>query len=476
MPNQARILFIIHDVYQDVNVFPLGIAYLSSSLEKKGHKVDIYCQDLYHYPNEDLAEYLYNNDYDIIGVGFLAARFNETIIDLCNVINRYKKKAWLVLGGHGPSPIPEFVLRKTNADVVAMGESEETIVEVVKEKINNTCCLSSIKGIAYRDKEKVSINERRTSVPDVNAISLPAWNLFPIEDYKKNVKIMGQKKDEYSLVALSSRGCINKCNFCYRMENGIRIRTIDNFVQELKYLKDEYQINNFIFDDEMFILNKKRLIAFEKALNKYDLQIRFFCSARVDIIDKEVVNILKRCGCSTISIGLESLDNNVLRMMNKNTTCEDNIRAGEIILEAGDIYVSLNFLWGNIGDTEKSLNKIVSFIKKYSTYQEIRTIRPPTPYPGSELYYYAIKQGKLKGPGDFFNKFINSDLYMINFTDIPIRTFYDLLFSANKELLIDYYTHTGGDMDLCNNLIKDFKDLYDGKNVKFRGSRKDKFK
>ncbi len=475
---QARILFVIHDVYQDVNVFPLGVGYLASVLRKEGYHVDIYCQDLYHYSNDELAEYLDNNDYDIIGIGFLAARFKETIIDLCYVVNNHKKKAWLILGGHGPSPIPSYVLRTTKADIVVMGESEDIIIEVVREKINKTYNLLNIRGIAYRygDSDKIIINDRRAPSSNINLLPFPAWDLFPIEDYKRSLRITNQKDDEYSLVALSSRGCVNKCNFCYRMEKGIRFRSIDNFVLELKYLKEKYNINNFFFDDEMFVLNKNRLLSFEKYLNKYNLNINFFCSARVDIINSDVVKILKRCGCSTISIGLESLDDNVLKIMNKNTTSEDNIRAIETILEIGDIYVSLNFLWGNIGDTEEGLEKIVNFIKKYNTYQEVRTVRPPTPYPGSELYYESIRQGKLKGPDDFFNRFVNSDLYMINFTNIPLTKFYNLLLCANKELLIDYYVNTSNKMEECDQLINNFKDLYGGKNVKFRGSRKNKFK
>ena len=161
--------------------------------------------------------------------------------------------------------------------------------------------------------------------------------------------------------------------------------------------------------------------------------------------------------------------------MNKNTTAEDNIRVIEDILDVGGLFVSMNFLWGNIGDTEESLRKIVSFIKKYNTYREVRTIRPPTPYPGSELYYEAIRQNKLLGPGDFFNRFTNSDLYMVNFTDMSLQKFYKLLLGANEELLFDYYTHIKGDMVECNRLVNNFKNLYDGKNVNFRGARQKKF-
>lgn len=114
--NKGRVLFIIHDVYQEDNSFPLGIAYLAAVLRKQGVKVRICCQDLFHYSNKELAKvFLKNDSYDLIGIGFLAARFRETILGLCATVNKFKKNAWLILGGHGPTPIPEYVLKKNQS-------------------------------------------------------------------------------------------------------------------------------------------------------------------------------------------------------------------------------------------------------------------------------------------------------------------------------------------------------------------------
>ncbi len=468
---KGRVLLIVHDVYQNINVFPLGVAYIASVLKNDGHHVDTYCQDLFHYSNEDLAIYLDNNEYDVIGIGFLAARFDETIVDLCRVVNKYKKNAWLILGGHGPSPIAEYVLQKTAVDIVTIGESEKSILKIVREKMNKTCNLKGINGIAWRNNEEIFINHRAEPISILDDIPFPSWDSFPINKYKKNVKIFEQPEQEYSLAAISTRGCINRCNFCYRMEDSIRIRSINNFVLELKELKDRYQINNFIFSDEMFILNKKRLIEFEKELNKNNLDIHFSCDARVDKINDEIAAILKRCGCVFVNFGLESTDNKVLKTMNKNATFEMNTRAVESVLSVGDIGMGLNFLWGNIGDTEKSLSKNVKFLIKYNTYKQIRTIRPPTPYPGSELYYIAVRNGLINGAEDFFNKFKNSDLYMVNFTNIPIKRYYELLFEANKELILDHYSNTSNDIKSANDLIKQFENLYFNGSIEFRGAR-----
>jgi radical SAM superfamily enzyme YgiQ (UPF0313 family) len=409
----------------------------------------------------------------LIGIGFLAARFKETIIELCGVVNEHKKNAWLILGGHGPSPIPEYVLKKTKADIVAIGEAEETIVELLREKADGTSNLNKIDGIAWRDRDKVYINSRRKPVMNLDTIPFPAWEFFPMEDYGHSMKILDeQPPEEKSLVFYSSRGCINECNFCYRMEKKVRMRTIDNVIDELKILVGDYGIKYFQIFDEMFILNKRRLFEFEEKLNKSGLEIYFFCDARVDFLDKEIVECLKRCGCRFLNFGIESASNEILKLMNKNTTVEQNIRAIETVLSVGGVGIGLNILWGNIGDTEKTLKDGVEFIKRYNTYKQIRTIRPPTPYPGCELYYTAVNKGLLNGPDDFFEKFENSDLYVVNFTDIPLKRFYELLFEANKELILDHYKQTKGDMEEACDAVRQFHDLYSGKSSSFRGLRK----
>jgi len=447
----------------------MGVAYMGAILKKQGADVEVYCQDVFHYTNQELASHLEINTYDLIGVGFLAARFNESVIDLCSTINQSKKDAWLVLGGHGPSPIPEYMLKKTGADVVVIGEAEETIGELLQCKVGGGDP-SQIKGIAFRKGEEITVNERRKPVRKLDSIPFPEWSLFPMEKYATCLALFNKEKVDKTLAILTSRGCVSQCNFCYRMEKGIRFRSIENVVEEMKILKRTYGVNYFLPQDELFFASKKRIFEFHNALKKNNLSIKFSCAARVDIIDEELASYLKECGCQFLNFGMESSDQNVLNLMNKKTTVEQNIKAAEITKKAG-IGLGLNILWGNMGDTEESLKNNVKFIKEYNSYDQLRTIRPATPYPGCDLYYEAIKRGLFSGPEDFFNKFNNSDLLLVNFTAIPEKEFYKLLFEANKELILDHFSNTTKDMDQANALINDFRYLYFENKTKFRGAR-----
>lgn len=462
-------LFIVHDVYQDDNDFPLGPAYMAAMLRKNGFDVQVYCQDIFHFSNDELADYLEGCEFDIIGIGFMAARFKETVESLCGVVRKHKKNAWLVLGGPGPSPIPEYILQKTQADIIAIGEAEETIIELLNCKIEKGS-LTKVKGIAYMQDGKVIINHRRLPIKKLDSIPFPEWSLFPMKEYTSCLQPFNASKDDVVFGMVTSRGCVNKCSFCYRMEKGIRLRNINNIVEEIKILNDKYGVNYFMMYDELFVVNKSRMNEFKKALKQNNLKIKFYCNARVDMLDRELVELLKECGCIFLNFGMESSDQRVLDLMNKRTTVEQNIIAAEISKEAG-IGLGLNFIWGNLGDSAESLKNNVDLIKKYNTYDQLRTIRPVTPYPGSELYYTAIEMDLLKGPEDFFDKFRNSDLFTVNFTDIPKDEYYKLLFNANKELILDHYHHTNGNMEEAENLISSFFELYFKGNCRFRGAR-----
>lgn len=284
------------------------------------------------------------------------------------------------------------------------------------------------------------------------------------------MKLFRAEDNDKTLGMLTSRGCVNRCNFCYRMEQGIRLRNTENVIEEIKTLKEKYGVTYFNIQDEMFNFPKKRIFDFYEALRKNNLKIKFYCQARVDVFDEEAAVCLKESGCQFLNFGMESSDQNVLNLMRKNTTVEQNIKAAEIARKTG-IGLGLNFIWGNKGDTEESLQKNVELIKTYNTYDQLRTIRPITPYPGCELYYEAIERGLLRGPEDFFNKFKNSDLLTVNFTNIPEDKFYKLLFEANKNLIIDHYNHTTKNMEEANNLINNFYNLYFKGETKFRGAR-----
>ena len=475
MQSPGKVLFIVHDVYQEDNQFPLGVAYLASVLQQYGAEVTVCCQDVYHYSNDELvAKYLEGHEYDLIGIGFLAARFKETVVGLCETIHAYKKGAKIIFGGHGPSSEPEYVLQHSKGDLVALGEAEETIVDVL-DSILHGKNVSDIKGIAYKGEDgAVHVNERRKPIMKVDTIPSPAWDLFPMDIYTTNMQYHLQGDDEKAMQILTGRGCVNRCTFCYRMEKGVRFRDIDHVISEMKKLYDQYGVTYFAIQDEVFIASIDRLREFVTGLKRYGLlhKIKYNINAgiRANIATDELAVLLKESGCCYVNVGFESVSQECLDDFKKNTTVTDNFTTAKLMQKHG-VPMGINFIWGIMSDTAETLRKSVDFIKRFQSYNELRTIRPITPFPGCELYKYAISKGFLSGPDDFFEKFKNSDLLTVNYTNLPDNEFYTLLLAANKELIFDYYEHTNGDMVQAQKMIDNFSNLYFKGEVKFRGAR-----
>ena len=177
---------------------------------------------------------------------------------------------------------------------------------------------------------------------------------------------------------------------------------------------------------------------------------------------------MKVAGCSFINYGIESMDQTVLNNMKKGLRPEMIVQGIEDTLKVG-ISPGLNFIFGNIGDTRETIEKTVNFLLKYDDFAQKRTIRPVTPYPGSPLYYEAIKRGLLDKDNpaeDFYeNKHTNSDLICCNFTEMSDDEYYECLRWANKTLMKNYFDKQK------SSTLSQIDYLYDKKDVTFRGFR-----
>ncbi len=459
-----KILFVVYDNESYIHYFPIGLAYIAAVLKKEGHEITIYSQDKEHYPDEHLTWYLDNNHFDMVGIGVIGGYYQyRKLLKLSEAINRSKNRPFFVIGGHGPSPEPEYFLNKTGADAVVLGEGEDTMLELVKV-IDGRRPLNGILGIAFREGEKIIVNERRPLIKDIDNIPWPAYELFPIEYYRL-MREPHSSSTDFLLPMLSGRGCIFECNFCYRMDKGFRPRSTESIVEEIKFLQKKYRITYIEFGDELLMSSVKRTTELCEAFMKNNLKFKWFCSGRLNFAKGDLLSLMKRAGCVFINYGIEAMDDQILKNMRKSLTTEMIIRGIEATLAAG-ISSGFNIIYGNIGENRDTLNQGVEFLLKYDDGAQRRTIRPVTPYPGSPLYYYAIEKGLLKDCADFYeNKHLNSDLLSVNFTDLSDDEFNLALLDANTRLLSNYY-----EKQLAS-ALEQIKALYLHKKVNFRGFR-----
>ena len=417
-----KALLISYDNDSFIHSFPLGLAYVASALRKHGAQVEIYSQDLYHYPEAHLTEHIKRNHYDVVGVGMCGGYYQYR--KLLKISQAIPKGVEYWVGGHLVSPEPEYFKRITKATWVCKGEYDYT--------------------------------------EDLDSLPYPAWELFPV-DYYALMRLPHAENSDRCFPVLSGRGCPYQCNFCYRMHEGYRPRSVKNIVEEIQILMRDYYINYIDFADELLMVSPERTVEIAEALRP--LGIKWICNGRLNCAKPKVLKAMKESGCTFINYGIEAIDNEVLRKMNKKLNVRQITEGIENTLAVG-ISPGFNFIWGNIGDTSQTLTKAVQFLLKYDDHAQLRTIRPVTPYPGCDLYYYAMEKGLLKGCADFYeSKHINSDLLSVNFTELTDEQFYRCLYQANKALLRNHYFY------LMTEMEDRAKKLYFEKDASFRGFR-----
>ncbi|WP_432662683.1 radical SAM protein [Wukongibacter baidiensis] len=459
-----KILWVVYDNGSYISWFPQGVAYLASACRNAGHEVKIYNQDVYHWPDEHLTEYLDNEKFDVVGVSVIAGYYQyRKLFKLADAINKSKNRPFFMIGGHGPAPEPEFFLKKTGADVVGIGEGEITVVELL-DALENRKSLHTVNGIAYLENGKLVKTPERELIENIDDIDFPAYDLFPMDHYTL-LRMPHINADERCVPILSGRGCTFKCNFCFRLDKGFRPRSPENIIEEIKLLKKNYNVSYIAFSDELLMSSVERTMELCEKIIEANLNIKWDCNGRLNYAKPEVLEMMKKAGCVFINYGIESMDEQALKNMNKALTTKQIVEGIENTLKSG-ISPGYNIIFGNIGETKKSLELGVEFLLKYDDHSQLRTIRPVTPYPGSPLYYYAIEKGLLKDCEDFYeNKHLNSDLLAVNFTDMSDEEFHRALYDANTRLMKNYFEAK------CNQSIEIAKKLYIDRNTSFRGFR-----
>mgnify|MGYP001203002114 FL=1 len=462
-----KVLFVVYDNGSYDQTFPMGVGALAAILKRDGHEITCWHQDIHHYPDEALTEYLDNNKFDVCIVSLIAGYYQyQKMKGLSEAINRSKQRPIYLMGGYGPTPEPEFFLKKSGCDIVCMGEGE-IIIEKLMKAIEFKTPLKDVPGIAWLENGKLQKTVRPPLVPSLEDLPMIPYELFPIDTYKL-LRVAKCKLTDFCFPLMSARGCTFKCTFCYRMDPGYRKRDPELLLDEVELLYRNYGINRFSFQDDLLMSSVEHTEEVCRAMLKRNLPITWDCYGRLNYCSKELLQLMKDAGCVFIFYGIESMDQKVLNNMKKGLRPDMIISGIEQTLEVG-ISPGFGFLFGNRGDTKETLKKNVDFLIKYDDFAEKRTIRPVTPYPGSPLYYDAINSGLLdkNNPAEDFyeNKHLNSDLLCCNFTDMSNKEFYDSLKWANKTLMKNHYDKQK------ENTLNQIDHLYDNLDTSFRGFR-----
>ena len=344
---------------------PIGFLYIAAVLEEAGFGVVIY--DMREEKNkiENIPEskiYCFTSSTPQI----------KEVIGYSRYVKFSYNNPFIVLGGHYASWQSKQVADKF--DAVVIGEGETVIVDIIKNRKKGI-----FDGFTFSKKQ------------NLDDIPFPARHLLPKERIVNNFLMNGQgfDADESNATTLiCSRGCPNRCRFCANLPQKVRYRSAGNVVKEIEFLIKEYNCRSYKFMDDNIVSNKEFLRNLCNGLS--ELNINFRCLARSDMLDEESCELLKKAGAKEIALGIETLDDKILKAMNKRETVADHMRAIKLIKKY-EIDLRVYFMVGFPGETQETIDNIKKFVldikpEKWTTSMFI-------PYPGSSIFKHPEKYG-----------------------------------------------------------------------------------
>ena len=429
--------------------FSIGMGYIAGALQNAGLRVETLCLDLH--PMEDIAfaRYLCENpEYRYFGIGGMYGSFPE-FIRLSRLIRELRPEAKIILGGALPTSCPEFALQKTGADFACIGPAEDTTVELMQALIGGGD-LDQVSGLCISEGGTQRRTGLRTHykkrIPVCGQASWPAWELFPAEDYLHATPYYPFRANDRIAPILTARGCPYSCNFCFQ-PSAYATRELDDVFDEMEWLIERYRITGFYIEDDLFMLDKKRLLAFCEGLLRRGIRTRYTCTGRFNIVNPALLEALRESGCVTLFYGGESADQETLDLMKKVTSVEQ-MKAGVAMTREAGIFSRIGFMFGQPGETRQTLEKTVDFLRSI-TYGEFeaRYIYGTVPFPGTALFDHCVEKGLLRDNQDLLDRFEFKprllDQIPVNMTAIADTHPRQLLDEANAKLRRHYEEHRG---------------------------------
>ena len=352
---------------------PLGLGYLAAYLRKNSIAVDLV--DCTFLNQHEALRRIRKSNPKIIGIQSMFSMKNKSI-ELAKELR--KDCETLVVGGPLPTTSPEDFL--PYFDVVVEGEGEVTLHELIRE-IEKSGDLSRVKGIWYKENGKIHRTQPREYIRNLDSVPFPSRELFDNELYQNYYS----NKFGYTTTSImTSRGCPFNCDFCSRpvFGNQFRSRTSENIAEEAQQVRD-LGYDRIWFADDCFTLGRKRFLEICQEFINRRMDIGWECLSRVDTIDEEVAEKMKKAGCVRVFFGIESGNDAVLKIMNKQINIRQARRTVTTCKKAG-IQVGSFFILGYPGETDKTVLDTVDFAS--SLPLDYLSFTFPYPIPGTPLY------------------------------------------------------------------------------------------
>lgn len=370
---------------------PLAFLSLSAMLEKNGIKTGII--EAKGIKNEKIAmektiRLAKKANPEVVGLTCLTTEVLETR-KLASEIKKELPDAKIIVGGVHPTLRPEdLVYKKSPVDFAVIGEGEETIVELSdfllgrakNKKIEN------IKGIGFLKNKKLFQTMRRPLIADLSEIPMPDFEKIDMGFYTapdlycvRGIPISG-------FFFFTSRGCPFNCRFCVNKNmfgRTIRYKNPESVVDEIGQVVEKYGIDGFFFYDDTFTVNRKHVEKICSEMDERKLGLIWACETRVNLVEKGLLEKMKKTGCVQIDFGVESGSETNLKRLQKGITVPQIKNAFRLCRES-KIRTFANFMINTPGETEEDVRQTILLARELKA--DVSIFNVTTPYPGNDIY------------------------------------------------------------------------------------------
>ncbi len=408
--------------------FPTGIGLLAARLRHAGYRVQVIDVNGLRISESETIQRIEDCHPAIVGFGGLITTYGW-IKRVSQNIRQNNPGRKIILGGSVGTSIVETALKHLAIDVIAIAEADDTILELVPALLNHES-LNHIAGLAWLEDNRVVRTAARPMRENLDSLPMPAWDLFPMDVYLNN-PIVGVGKD---IDIISSRGCPFPCHYCYRIfGRHYRGRSAAHVIEEMQQLKSNYDIDFISFQDDCFVIDKPRVYAICDLLDQTGLSrsLRWSCTGRVTVCDYDMLKRMRASGCVSVSYGIESGSETILKAMGKNASLEQARKAIANTRKAG-LRCPVSFMIGYPGETRETVMETVAFCKDLNI--PLSAMMFTCPYPGTPLYE-QVKSSKrflsqFPSEEDFVLSLGDAVDLTVNMTDMDNETLYDLRIEA----------------------------------------------
>ena len=361
----------------------LGLLHLAAEVRLRGYRPSIIESDIFNLSVDEVAGRVVEEKPAYVGITLFTVGVWGAAAIARKIKAALPDTVVIVGGPHISSMGAETIERFPEFDVAVVGEGERPLMDLLSA-LDDGKNLFRVPSLIYRQGANILTTAALPINKVLDELPFPAWDLLPDFPTAYRPAIYDFPRGPVATIA-ASRGCPFHCKFCDTSTFSAKVRAYSPTVvfTMMRHLQDTYGVQHIMFVDDLFLASRVRVTELCNLILESGLKMTWTCTARVDTVKSDLLELMKRAGCWEISFGLETGSDELLRKMDKMARVESSTQAVTWTAQAG-IRTKGLFMLGYPGETQETIRMTRDFIRRIP--MQIMNLTKFTPYPGSPIY------------------------------------------------------------------------------------------